>query len=71
MRPSQISDPASGFATAKGYETQHGGAASLAPTPVLGGGKTPLVGDAKARSPALITMLSLPPSSCRMATTSF
>lgn len=47
VRPGQISDPTSGFATAKGYETQRGGATSLAPTPILGGGKTPLLGDRK------------------------
>jgi len=50
VRPGQISDPASGFATANGYESQRSGAASLAPTPVLGGSKTPLVGDAKVQA---------------------
>lgn len=50
VRPGQISDPTSGFATANGYETQRGGAASLAPTPLLGGGKTPLVGNRKVQT---------------------
>lgn len=50
VRPGQISDPTSGFATANGYETHRSGAASLAPTPVLGGGKTPLVGDRKVQA---------------------
>jgi len=49
VRPGQTSDPTSGFATATGYQSAasaHGGA-SLAPTPLLGGGRTPLAGDAK------------------------
>lgn len=47
VRPGQTSDPTSGFATATGYQSAAGGGASVAPTPVLGGGKTPLVGDNK------------------------
>lgn len=50
VRPGQTSDPTSGFATATGFQSSAGGA-SVAPTPsltpMLGGGRTPLVGDAK------------------------
>jgi hypothetical protein len=59
VRPGQTSDPTSGFATATGYQSS-AGAASVAPTPsltpMLGGGRTPLVGDAKVtpESPAVL-----------------
>ena len=55
VRPGQTSDPTSGFATATGYQSA-AGAASVAPTPsltpMLGGGRTPLVGDAKVHNRA-------------------
>lgn len=56
VRPGQTSDPTSGFATATGYQSA-AGAASVAPTPsltpMLGGGRTPLVGDAKVQNRAI------------------
>lgn len=61
VRPGQTSDPTSGFATATGYQSA-AGAASVAPTPsltpMLGGGRTPLVGDAKVNhsNPAACSM---------------